>query len=103
MTTNEVIEVLNEDMEMWAQVMGHFSRDSIWFEDALKRVKALREAIRSIKDLEYLENHCIKFGEDYWSDKFMIEEKTLISFDGTSVAKSFCITPIETANEEGGN
>ena len=105
MTTNEVIEVLNDDMGMWAQVMGHFSRDSIWFEDALKRVKALREAIRSIKDLEYLEKNSIRLGEEYWSDRYQIDVTIWEDDWGVPRAKSFRITPIETTTTttEGGN
>lgn len=49
MGNREALRILNEDLELWARVLGHFERGTWWFNDALARVKALRIAIKAIK------------------------------------------------------
>ena len=50
MRNEEALQVLNDDMELWARVMGHFERNSVWFNESRDRVRALRIAIRAIKE-----------------------------------------------------
>ena len=95
MRSEEALKTLNEDLELWARVMGVFNRESNWHKEALAKVKALRFAISAIKDKEYLEEHCIQYGRDYWSDRFNIDEKIWVTSDGVPVRNSFCITPNE--------
>lgn len=51
MRNEEAVQVLTEDMELWARVMGHFEKNSVWFKESLDRVKALRIAIKAIKEV----------------------------------------------------
>ena len=96
MKSDEVLKILNEELELWARVMGVFSRESDWYKEALAKVKALRFAISAIKDKEYLEEHCIQYGRDYWSDMFSIDEKIWVTSDGVPVRNSFSIRPLES-------
>lgn len=46
----EAIKVLNEDMEMWARILGKFEKGSYWFQEGLKKIHALRLAIEVLKE-----------------------------------------------------
>ena len=95
MKSEEVLKILNEDLELWARIMGVFSRESDWYKEALAKVKALRFAISAIKDKEYLEDHCIEYGKDYWSDMYSIDEKIWATEAGVPIRNSFSIRPLD--------
>lgn len=53
MTKTEVIEVLTEDLNMWARALGHFEKNTNWFNYICDKIQALRIAIESIEESEH--------------------------------------------------
>lgn len=91
----EVIEVLTEDIKQWTEIIRRFNRDSGWYSEGVKRIRALKTAVEAIKDRDDLRDNCIEFGKDYWSDMFKIEQKVWATSDGVPVRESFCVTPVK--------
>lgn len=60
MTNKEAIEILNDELEMWARALGKIKHGSEWFEEILSKVHALRIAIAA---LQHEEEKC-HYGEE---------------------------------------
>lgn len=52
MTKGELIAFLNEEMEMWARILGKFNEGSYWFRRATKKIHAFREIIERLEDIQ---------------------------------------------------
>ena len=98
--SDEIIESLNKEMDIWKKIIEKFARGSSWYNEAVKRVKAFKYAIEAIKDRDYLRMNCIEFGKDYWSDRYEIIETSWQSVDGETTCTSFRIMPKEKIDGE---
>lgn len=45
----EAIDILNEEMVLWARILGKFRNDSYWFKKGFDRLQALRMATDALK------------------------------------------------------
>lgn len=99
--SDEVIETLNKEIDFSKKIVEKFNRGSSWYNEAIKRIKALKYAIEAIKDRDYLRMNSIECGVDYWSDMYEIINTAWKSEDGKSACISFRIMPKEKKGESG--